>query len=207
MSLGLNNNLKNTKCSKVRSLGLLTSYITNEIIDKSQDLKRYFVYLTEDPLANKSKDLDGKLITQKDITSSLVDVNGIQILKNGMFKDAVTIDSQTYCFVYSIGGNFNEKRNPLNDTYIQIDVIVPDKYDMIVDSETGIKISRGYAIGIILSDLLDEMHIDDDNYSDIVGNLYFRLVSSNVGRLAKTNDGVVYSWVYKTKTRAGRVDE
>lgn len=204
MSLGLNNNLKNTKCSKVRSLGLLTSYVVNEIIDKSQDLKRYFVYLTEDPLALRSKDLSGKLITQKDITSSLTNIDEMQILKNGMFKDVVTIDSQTYCFVYDVGGTYQEGKEGWNNSYIQIDTIIPDKYDMIIDSETGIKISRGYAIGIILSDLLDGTYIDDDKYSNMLGNLQFHLISRKADRLAKTNDGVVYSWVYKVGKMDGR---
>lgn len=118
MSLGLNNNLKNTKCSKVRSIGLLISYVVNEIIDKSQDLKRYFVYLTEDPLADRSKDLNGKTVTQRDISDSLTSVREIdretniprtvEILKNGMFKDEVDIKSRTYCFVYDIGGTYQE---------------------------------------------------------------------------------------------------
>lgn len=204
MSLGLNNNLKNTKCSKVRSLGLLTSYVVNEIIDKSQDLKRYFVYLTEDPLALRSKDLDGNTIKQPNIEESLINVKGTEILKNGMFKNDVDIKSQTYCFVYDIGGVYHVGVERCNEIYIQIDVIIPDKYDTIIDSDTGIKISRGYAIGIILSDLLDGVRINDDKYSKVLGNLQFFLVSRKPERLAKTNDGVVYSWVYKVWNIDGR---
>ena len=204
MPLGLNNNLKNTKCSKVRSLGLLTSYITNEIIDKSQDIKRYLVYLTEDPLSLKGKDLSGNIVVQKDIVESLINVNDKQILKNGMFSDNVEIESQTYCFVYDLGGTYGQGAERWNTNYIGIDVIIPDKYDTIVDSETGIKINRGYAIGITLSDLLDEMYIDDGKYSNLIGNLQFNLVSRKIERLAKTNDGIVYRWVYKVGKMDGR---
>ena len=80
--MGINNKFKNTKSQFIYKSGLLSGYIANRL-DNNQNVKRYLYYNTINPLGDKGLGLDNNIISQPDITKSLLETQ----IFDGMFNE------------------------------------------------------------------------------------------------------------------------
>ena len=203
------------------------SLIVNYMIDRiendeeySQMIRRLCRYMTIDPLAFKSTYINakGEEVEQKqlDLKDSLcvssfegtrleiVDgektttIKPKPVLYNGGFNQEMKTIDQCYVFVH------NYRNNPVGkDTgliYVRIDIIIPDKYDKILDFDSGLTIKRGDALCFLIDDLFNKRVIKDEKFSKYLGNLKFNLYDNYNARLTKTSDGAIYTLIYTLAT-------
>ena len=222
-SLNLNQSIENTISMKLRRNSILTSYIVNDINGKgkrvstqeqtrynniAQMIKRYMVYQTVNPLAFKSTNNSGVLVPQPDINYDLTIVNGTtkKCLFNGSFSDETPTSDQCYIFVYNTSNSYRKTPDGWSTLNFNISIIIPDLYDNVIDADSGINVKRGDMLSILISDLIDEYTIDNNDYVPYVGNVQFKLIGSNVSRLANSGSNVIYTLGYELKAYGGRVD-
>lgn len=205
------------------------SLIVNYIIDKierdssyAQVLRRLLRYMTINPLGAKSLDYSNNEIIQEDLKDSLlnysyegtlvkhIDDNGKVIksksepcLYNGMFSQDMKIIDQCFVFIHNYRNKPIKKDNGL--IYVRIDIIIPDKYDNILDIDSGLTVKRGQVIAFLIDDLINKKEIKDEFYADYLGNLSLNLLDNSNTRLTKTSDGVVYSLIYALDTPKGEI--
>ena len=120
------------------------------------------------------------------------------VLYNGGFNQEMKTIDQCYVFVH------NYRNNPVGkDTgliYVRIDIIIPDKYDKILDFDSGLTIKRGDALCFLIDDLFNKRVIKDEKFSKYLGNLKFNLYDNYNARLTKTSDGAIYTLIYTLTT-------
>lgn len=200
------------------------SLIVNYMIDKiendeeyQQIIRRLCRYMTQDPLAMVSNSYSGKRVNQPDLKDSLSVASDEGILEseeyepvkpkpclyNGGFNQEIKTIEQCYIFIN------NYRNNPIQDDlgkiYVRIDIIVPSKYDMIFDFDSGLNIHRGDTLCFLIDDLFNRRVIEDEKYEKYIGNLTFKLEDNYTARLTKTSDGIVYSLLYSLATPRGQV--
>lgn len=224
--LSLDNSWYKTHDIFLRKGGFLVNYVIDRI-DKdeeySQLIRRLCRYMSLNPYAKKSKDYGNNIIIQNDLKDSLLQPTSEGTFfdyedekgENQVFKSKKTLYNsgfdqemkridQCYIFVH----NYRTRPTSINsgEIYIRIDIIIPNKYDDIIDFESGMTFKRGDSIAILIDDMLSHKTIDDEKYVDYVGNLEFMLVDYGSIRLTKTSDGVLYSLVYNIKTARGEIN-
>lgn len=203
------------------------SLVVNYIIDKiehdeqySQMIRRLCRYMTIDPLAFKSMYINakGEKVEQKqiDLKDSLcissfegtkleiMEGEKISVIKpkpvlyNGGFNQEMKTIDQCYVFVH----NYRNKiiGNDSGMIYVKVDIIIPDKYDKILDFDSGLTIKRGDALCFLIDDLFNKRMIKDEKFSKYLGNLKFSLYDNYSTRLAKTSDGTIYTLIYALPT-------
>lgn len=213
--LGLNNFWEFTKSQKISRGAYIIDFVVDKI-DNNQNIKRFMRYHTLNPLAKKSKNYEGVEIIQKDLKDSLT-VKSYEIsvkdkgehisydksLYNRAFNENMIINKQNYIFVEN---NHNIYNGDFATMYFKINILTPATYLDIEDEETGIHISRNKAIACVIDGMLDGYIVDEQNYSDLVGNIQFNLADYSEMRLSSSNDIVLTTLIYKVKTLGLRVD-
>lgn len=201
----------------LRKGSIVCDYVINKI-DKepetSQSIRRLCRYMTKDPLSTKSVDSAGNKVLQSDLVDSLREhtkegnINETKhiptpCLINGSFDMNMKTIEQCYIFVHNHVNKYNG--NDMGDTYIRIDIIIPDRYDNIIDPESEFEFKRGDALCFLIDDMLNEHIIEDEKYSKYIGNLKFEFCGNTKERLTKSTDGIIYSLTYKLASGKGRV--
>lgn len=209
----------------LRKGSIISNYIIEQIENDenyAQILRRLCRYMTIDPISAKSKDYAGNIVVQKDLKDSLfistkegtyfdyvddkgetVSTTSKQCLFNESFNQEMKRIEQCFIFIH----NYRNKpvREDVGEIYIRIDVIIPNKYDNIIDYDSKMNIKRGECISFIIDDLLNHRTITDTKYSKYTGNIKFELVDCYNERLTKTSDGIVYTLVYSLATARGEI--
>lgn len=177
--MDLNNRNLGTHSNKIRKIAKINTYICNQI-DKNQNIKRYCRYLTKSPLSKNATDLNGDKVVQPDLLNSLMidSDEGKQVLFKGSFDEDIQAIEQTFIFVHTYDGNFNDVTGKLR---VAVSFICNnDREQLKYDEE-----SRSTEVTIEISDFLDMM--SNEEYIDDIGNLTFKLVNYKHGRVSKTN--------------------
>lgn len=175
-----------TKSNKIRREAKIIDFICRKL-DSSQDIKRYAHYNTISPLSSKSQDLDGNIVVQPNVDTSLLETNII----NGIFMESMTEDFRTIIFIYSPRSTFTDITGSM---FINIDILVSEKYNK---QKYGDE-KRNIQLAMLISDIFDSYSVDssDDIYND-VGAIKFDLIGKEFSRVSKTNDYTAYSMKFK----------
>lgn len=161
--------------NKLRKVNFLTNYIVNKI-DENQEIKRFVLYGTNNPLGNKSCDLNKNLITQPDITKSLLDEN---VLFNNPFNEDI-LDKEKVCYIFVYPYSANYKKNDIGDLEFVVNILSPSEYNNLTRGD-----KRIFEISYRIEDLLDQYVIKSDEGNLEVGNVMFELTASSYTRLSK----------------------
>lgn len=161
--------------NKLRKVNFLTNYIVNKI-DENQEIKRFVLYGTNNPLGNKSCDLNKNLITQTDITKSLLDEN---VLFNNPFNEDI-LDKEKVCYIFVYPYSANYKKNDIGDLEFVVNILSPSEYNNLTRGD-----KRIFEISYRIEDLLDQYVIKSDEGNLEVGNVMFELTASSYTRLSK----------------------
>lgn len=190
MATDLNNRNIGTCSQKVRKISVLLKYIVDKI-DNDQEIKRLVTYLTGTPISNSGKGYDGKVISQPDLTHSLLKdylVNGVTVHEKSLFDSRFNSDievlTKNQIFVHSTRSRINEKANTQKIEFF-IDILISQNYEYL--QNYGEK--RTYEIADRIANLLDGIYIENDEIVDIVGNAKTVIDGDIVSsRLSKTNN-------------------
>lgn len=169
------NDKRKERGNKLRKVNFLTNYIVNKI-DENQEIKRFVLYGTNNPLGNKSCDLNKNLITQPDITKSLLDEN---VLFNNPFNEDI-LDKEKVCYIFVYPYSANYKKNDIGDLEFVVNILSPSKYNNLTRGD-----KRIFEISYRIEDLLDQYVIKSDEGNLEVGNVMFELTASSYTRLSK----------------------
>ena len=161
--------------NKLRKVNFLTNFIVNKI-DENQEIKRFVLYGTNNPLGNKSCDLNKNLITQTDITKSLLDEN---VLFNNPFNEDI-LDEEKVCYIFVYPYSANYKKNDIGDLEFVVNILSPSEYNNLTRGD-----KRIFEISYRIEDLLDQYVIKSDEGNLEVGNVMFELTASSYTRLSK----------------------
>lgn len=161
--------------NKLRKVNFLTNYIVNKI-DENQEIKRFVLYGTNNPLGNKSCDLNKNLITQTDITKSLLDEN---VLFNNPFNEDI-LDKEKVCYIFVYPYSANYKKNDIGDLEFVVNILSPSEYNNLTRGD-----KRIFEISYRIEDLLDQYVIKSDEGNLEIGNVMFELTASSYTRLSK----------------------
>lgn len=161
--------------NKLRKVNFLTNFIVNKI-DENQEIKRFVLYGTNNPLGNKSCDLNKNLITQTDITKSLLDEN---VLFNNPFNEDI-LDKEKVCYIFVYPYSANYKKNDIGDLEFVVNILSPSEYNNLTRGD-----KRIFEISYRIEDLLDQYVIKSDEGNLEVGNVMFELTASSYTRLSK----------------------
>ena len=161
--------------NKLRKVNFLTNYIVNKI-DENQEIKRFVLYGTNNPLGNKSCDLNKNLITQPDITKSLLDEN---VLFNNPFNESI-LDEEKVCYIFVYPYSANYKKNDIGDLEFVVNILSPSEYNNLTRGD-----KRIFEISYRIEDLLDQYVIKSDEGNLEIGNVMFELTASSYTRLSK----------------------
>lgn len=197
--MNINEKYKNTKSQFIYKSGLLSAYVANRI-DKNQNIKRYLYYHTINPLGSKGLELDNNVIEQPNIEKSLLDKN----IFDGMFNEYMEELHQNQIYIHTYKGRTNDD---WGEIYIAINILVPLTFEKLANF--GEK--RSFAIASEIEDLFQNIVIADDNADENLinklGNLKFKLIQFDNGRLSKTNNIVVNTIVLKTGVSTNRLGD
>lgn len=169
------NDKRKERGNKLRKVNFLTNYIVNKI-DENQEIKRFVLYGTNNPLGNKSCDLNKNLITQPDITKSLLDEN---VLFNNPFNEDI-LDKEKVCYIFVYPYSANYKKNDIGDLEFVVNILSPSEYNNLTRGD-----KRIFEISYRIEDLLDQYVIKSDEGNLEVGNVMFELTASSYTRLSK----------------------
>ena len=161
--------------NKLRKVNFLTNFIVNKI-DENQEIKRFVLYGTNNPLGNKSCDLNKNLITQPDITKSLLEEN---VLFNNPFNESI-LDEEKVCYIFVYPYSANYKKNDIGDLEFVVNILSPSEYNNLTRGD-----KRIFEISYRIEDLLDQYVIKSDEGNLEVGNVMFELTASSYTRLSK----------------------
>lgn len=161
--------------NKLRKVNFLTNFMMNKI-DNNQEIKRFVLYGTNNPLGNKSCDLNKNLITQPDITKSLLDEN---VLFNNPFNENI-LDKEKVCYIFVYPYSANYKKNDIGDLEFVVNILSPSEYNNLTRGD-----KRIFEISYRIEDLLDQYVIKSDEGNYEIGNVMFELTASSYTRLSK----------------------
>ena len=161
--------------NKLRKVNFLTNFMMNKI-DNNQEIKRFVLYGTNNPLGNKSCDLNKNLITQPDITKSLLDEN---VLFNNPFNENI-LDKEKVCYIFVYPYSANYKKNDIGDLEFVVNILSPSEYNNLTRGD-----KRIFEISYRIEDLLDQYVIKSDEGNLEIGNVMFELTASSYTRLSK----------------------
>lgn len=142
----------NSKSMKMKNLTKIKNFMV-DVIDQDQEIKRYCKYLTNTPLMKKGMDLNGQLISQPDITESLVDKDKGNLVAYRFTEDIIE-NKRVMIFVYKVKGDLSKT---IGENYFEIDIFVPYIYDIL--EEMGQE--RNIEIATKICDLLDGKSINN----------------------------------------------
>ncbi|MBY6838838.1 hypothetical protein [Clostridium botulinum] len=191
-----------TVSTKFQKIDSIINLLVTEM-DNDQELKRLCTYLTDQPLKDKSVDMDKNIIIQKDILASMLKEQIVYTEKNGKkvipqilipycYQEAKVNQECVTIFVYN---DKNDLDNKIGINDFNIDVLVPAKYQEL----NPYGINRIHEILKRISYLFDNVQTDKES-SEILGNITFNLAGiGREGRINKTNEMTIYSVIVRTK--------
>ncbi|WP_252225068.1 MULTISPECIES: hypothetical protein [unclassified Clostridium] len=203
MGYDLNNFWEHTKSQKITRSNYLCNFIV-ETIDNNPLIRRLLRYSTNNPLATKSKNKNGEVVLQPILKKSLTldSDEGEKVLFNCAFNSDMKTEQKTDIYISNPQNVF--RTDDMGDLSFIIDVVVSNSYDNVKNEDLNMELKRGKMICSIIDDMLDEYTLDDDKYSNVVGNVKFRLTGLKEERFAKNNDYIVYSMFYLVKASSRR---
>ena len=119
--MDINNKFRNTKSQFIYKSGLLSGYIANRL-DDNQNIKRYLHYNTINPLGDKGLGLDNNIISQPDITKSLLETQ----IFDGMFNEYMEELHQSQIYIQTYNGMAFED---WGEIYIAVNILIPKLYE------------------------------------------------------------------------------
>lgn len=172
--MSINNKHIGTNAIKLKKMSMLLRFVHDMIIN-NQEIKRFIFYPTRNPLSLRGKDYSGATINQPDVTNEQVD-RLITILP---FNPDMAQTLESYILMNVPNGRFDSNGNVL---YLDCYIISPSEYMEIAEG------LRGHEIAQRISDIFDDMRINDGRYVEELGNLKFDLISFANERVSKTNN-------------------
>ena len=197
--MDINNKFRNTKSQFIYKSGLLSGYIANRL-DNNQNVKRYLYYNTINPLGDKGLGLDNNIISQPDITKSLLETQ----IFDGMFNEYMEELHQSQIYIHTYKG---QNIDDWGNVYIAVNILIPKLYEKL--SNFGEK--RSFAIASEIEDMFQDICVARDNTEefliDKLGNVKFKIVQFDNGRLSKTNNIITNTVVIKVGVSTTRLDK
>lgn len=197
--MDINNKFRNTKSQFIYKSGLLSGYIANRL-DNNQNVKRYLYYNTINPLGDKGLGLDNNIISQPDVTKSLLETQ----IFDGMFNEYMEELHQPQIYIHTYNGMAFED---WGEIYIAVNILIPRLYEKL--SNFGEK--RSFAIASEIEDMFQDICVARDNAEefliDKLGNVKFKIVQFDNGRLSKTNNIITNTVVIKVGVSTTRLDK
>lgn len=186
-------------------------------IDSDQELKRYFSYLSYEPLKSRSTDMNNQLMYQRDITTSMLNPQKIDVSKIGtleankkyielpqiLFPQPYAEEkiSQNYCTLFVHNWKYSCD-DIIGRNIYSIDILVPSTYILLKPQSD----SRLHKIMERLAYLFDKVELDDESAKDL-GNLEFRIIGTPTeSKVNKTNDITIISIDIETRVVNCRTD-
>ncbi|WP_252251348.1 hypothetical protein [Clostridium sp. VAP52] len=202
-----------TVSTKFQKIDPIINLLVTEM-NNDQELKRLCTYLTYQPLADKSTDMNGNVIYQRDITSSMLKEQKICVSKTtdkndkaykeiiipkivipycfNSTKDDDILTEQVSLFVHNFR---NDLDSQIGANDFVIDVLVPSKYQEL----KPYGVNRLHEILKRIAYLFDNVETDSES-SDTLGDITFNVVGRPVEqRINKTNEITIYSVIVRTK--------
>lgn len=161
--------------NKLRKVNFLTNFMMNKI-DNNQEIKRFVLYGTNNPLGKRGQDLNGTIISQPDITDSLV-------TKNALFNDPFDqniLDTEKVCYIFIYPYSATFKKDDIGDLEFVVNILSPSEYNNLTRGD-----KRIFEIGYRIEDLLDQYVIENNEGNYEIGNVMFDLTNSAHSRLSK----------------------
>ena len=197
--MDINNKFRNTKSQFIYKSGLLSGYIANRL-DDNQNIKRYLHYNTVNPLGDKGLGLDNNIVSQPDITKSLLETQ----IFDGMFNEYMEELHQSQIYIHTYNGMAFDD---WGEIYIAVNILIPRLYEKL--SNFGEK--RSFAIASEIEDMFQDICVARDNAEefliDKLGNVKFKVVQFDNGRLSKTNNIITNTVVIKVGVSTTRLDK
>ncbi len=197
--MDINNKFKNTKSQFIYKSGLLSGFIAHRL-DNNQKIKRYLCYPTLNPLGDEGLKLNAEIIPQPDITESLLD----KLIFDSTFNENMEQIHENQIYIHTYKGRSDGE---WGDIYIAINILIPLTYEKLANF--GEK--RSFAIATEIEDMFQDICVAEDNAEeyliDKLGNLKFKVVQFDNGRLSKTNNIILNTIVLKTGVTVDRIGD
>ena len=196
--MDINNKFKNTKSQFIYKSGLLSSYVAHRL-DNNQNIKRYLCYPTLNPLGDEGLKLNSEIIQQPNITESLLDKN----IFDSMFNESMEELHESQIYIHTYKGRSDGE---WGEIYIAINILIPLTYEKLANF--GEK--RSFAIATEIEDMFQDICVAKDNSEkhliEKLGNLKFKIMQFDNGRLTKTNNVVLNTVILKTGVSTTRLE-
>ena len=188
--MDINNKFKNTKSQFIYKSGLLSGYVAHRL-DNNQNIKRYLYYQTLNPLGDEGLKLNSEIIQQPNITESLLDKN----IFDSMFNESMEELHESQIYIHTYKGRSDGE---WGEIYIAINILIPLTYEKLANF--GDK--RSFAIATEIADMFQDICVAKDNADkyliEKLGNLKFKIIQFDNGRLSKPNNVLVNTLIFQT---------
>lgn len=200
--MDLNNKHLGTVNNTVRKVPILTAMLM-DLINNNQKIKRYLEYNTPSPLAKKSINYNGEVVSQPDVDRDLTTRDGGQKIYRGRFDPDTVIEEKSGIFVHIKNGNY---RGVMGNLDVYINILVPFEFqELSSKGET-----RSANIASEIANMLDDTTLDEkfnEDYVNDLGNLTFKLTDFADDRLSNKSNMELFMLRYSVNITAMRIRE
>lgn len=166
---------------KISRASTIIQYLCTNI-DSNQNIKRLCRYITTDPLADYALDYANNVVQQPDLRDSLLNTakrdkvsNGCEkrIIYTTMFSDKVIETLHPLIYVYCDEISFFAQRGgiqAIGTMLFYVDIIYDINTEELADWQ-----HRSWAIGQEVMQMFDDITIIEQEYSDKIGNISFKM--------------------------------
>ena len=206
----------NTTSTLFTKIDKILKLLVDEI-DNDQEIKRYFSYLSYEPLKSRSTDMNNQMMYQRDITTSMLNPQKIDISKTGtlevnkkyaelpqiLFPQPYAEEkiSQNYCTLFVHNWKYSCD-DLIGRNIFAIDILVPSTYILLKPQSD----SRLHKIMERIAYLFDKVTLDEESAKEL-GNLEFKIIGTPIeAKVNKTNDITVTTIAIETKVINTRND-
>lgn len=206
----------NTTSTLFTKIDKILKLLVDEI-DNDQEIKRYFSYLSYEPLKSRSTDMNNQMMYQRDITTSMLNPQKIDISKTGtlevnkkyaelpqiLFPQPYTEEkiSQNYCTLFVHNWKYSCD-DLIGRNIFAIDILVPSAYILLKPQSD----SRLHKIMERIAYLFDKVTLDEESAKEL-GNLEFKIIGTPIeAKVNKTNDITMVTIAIETKVINARND-
>ena len=162
-------------------------------------IKRYLYYPTLNPLGDEGLKLNSEIIQQPNITESLLDKR----IFDCMFNENMEYLHESQIYIHTYKGRSDGE---WGEIYIAINILIPLTYEKLANF--GEK--RSFAIATEIEDMFQDICVAKDNSEkhliEKLGNLKFKIMQFDNGRLTKTNNVVLNTVILKTGVSTTRLE-
>jgi len=204
----------NTESKLFTKIDKILKLLMDEI-NKDQEIKRYMTYLTTSPLSHRSVNYKGDIYFQRDLETSLISTQKIDVSKDNDGSKIVTIPqvlfpypyrsdkvNQEYCTLF-ISNYIYDCDSTISENIYKLDLIIPSY--LLVLKPYGE--SRGHKIMERLAYLFDKVETDRESSVEL-GNLKFELVGdAKEEKLVNNLEMTIFSMQLRTFIIGGRQDK